>query len=186
MPLTPEDVLPRLISVRKAGHGWVACCPAHDDKHPSLSVGTGRNGRVLLHCYSGCSFHEILSALGLDYKPQDDRLPAKPPSPPRWKRWADILTANEQDPRIRSAIKNHFRWGYEYLPNRDAFEVWRQEAYEGLCVIHRACLRVMAAGEKADEDALAASCRLQPRIEFLLNLVQHGTREEIEEFSEWW
>jgi putative DNA primase/helicase len=47
-----------------AGEGqWQACCPAHPDKNPSLSVGTGRNSKVLLHCFAGCDPNDILDAL---------------------------------------------------------------------------------------------------------------------------
>lgn len=42
-------------------------CPAHDDRNPSLSV-TGKNGRVLLHCFTGCSEGAILDAIGLSKK----------------------------------------------------------------------------------------------------------------------
>lgn len=45
-------------------HGTILC-PAHDDHDPSLSVSIGDDGRVLLHCFAGCSFDEILLALNL-------------------------------------------------------------------------------------------------------------------------
>lgn len=73
MDRTPEVdlVLSKLDKVRHAGNGWEACCPAHEDDKPSLTVGIGREGQVLLHCHSGaaCSFGEICDALNL--KPND-------------------------------------------------------------------------------------------------------------------
>jgi len=70
---TPEVdlVLSKLDRVRQAGSGWEACCPAHADDKPSLTVGIGREGQVLLHCHSGaaCSFAEICDAI--DLKPND-------------------------------------------------------------------------------------------------------------------
>ena len=48
---------------RWMGNSGVACCPAHGDKNPSLSIGTGRNGQLLLNCHAGCAFRDILSAL---------------------------------------------------------------------------------------------------------------------------
>jgi CHC2 zinc finger len=39
---------------RRAGAGWVARCPAHDDRTPSLSVRDSTNGKVLLGCHAGC------------------------------------------------------------------------------------------------------------------------------------
>ena len=55
----------RLDGVTKNGHGWKARCPAHDDRSPSLSVSEGRDGRVLLKCFAGCSAEDVLAALGL-------------------------------------------------------------------------------------------------------------------------
>lgn len=58
----------------------LACCPAHGDKHPSLSIADGTDGRLLLSCKAGCSFIEVLDALrdrglvGRDSRPQ----PASP------------------------------------------------------------------------------------------------------------
>ncbi len=46
---------------------WLACCPAHDDKSPSMSVRELDDGRVLIHCFAGCSVAEILSAVGLTF-----------------------------------------------------------------------------------------------------------------------
>ena len=47
----------------KAGDGYKACCPCHEDRNPSLSV--KMNGRLLLHCFAGCSYERIVAALGL-------------------------------------------------------------------------------------------------------------------------
>jgi putative DNA primase/helicase len=51
---------------RSSGDGWKAHCPAHDDREPSLSVGEGKDGRALVHCYAGCSHTAIARALGLE------------------------------------------------------------------------------------------------------------------------
>ena len=40
-------------------------CPAHDDDNPSLSVGVGEGGKLLLHCHAGCTYEEVLSAVNL-------------------------------------------------------------------------------------------------------------------------
>ena len=48
------------------GHEQIsACCPAHDDRRPSLSVGLGGDGKVLFYCHAGCSHIEIREVLGL-------------------------------------------------------------------------------------------------------------------------
>lgn len=59
-----EGILSRFEQVRRCGVGWVAPCPAHDDKNPSLSIRAG-NRRVLLHCFAGCTVESICAALGI-------------------------------------------------------------------------------------------------------------------------
>lgn len=62
-----NDVLRRLDhrGLKKAGAGWAAQCPGHDDEHASLTIGKGEDGRVLLHCHAGCNPEDIVSALGM-------------------------------------------------------------------------------------------------------------------------
>jgi len=60
-------LLSRLSRVRKVGSDrYVACCPSHGDKTPSLSI-TETNGRILVHCHAGCLPDEIISAAGLEW-----------------------------------------------------------------------------------------------------------------------
>jgi len=62
-----EIVLSRLEGVRRTSDGYMARCPAHDDHHPSLSIGEGEDGRILLHCWAGCATAEVLAALGIGW-----------------------------------------------------------------------------------------------------------------------
>lgn len=59
------DVLSRLKHVRRTATGFTALCPAHEDKQNSLSIDAGREGKILLHCFVGCSFQDVVAALGL-------------------------------------------------------------------------------------------------------------------------
>jgi hypothetical protein len=71
-----ENFLSRLTKVRKTGaDSWIACCPAHDDKRPSMTVRVVDDGRILAHCFSGCSFQEIIEASGSDI---NEFFPEKP------------------------------------------------------------------------------------------------------------
>lgn len=45
-------------------HQWMARCPAHPDRKPSLSVRVLENC-ILLYCFAGCVVEDILAALGL-------------------------------------------------------------------------------------------------------------------------
>jgi len=62
-----QRVLERLQSVKPAGdRRWIALCPAHGDKHPSLSVKEADDGKVLLKCFSAnCTPDDIAKAIGL-------------------------------------------------------------------------------------------------------------------------
>ncbi len=64
-PPTLERIFTHLDKVRKSQQGWTACCPSHDDQTPSLSIGLGKDGQVLLHCFVGCTYEAIVEALGL-------------------------------------------------------------------------------------------------------------------------
>lgn len=45
------------------GQYGMACCPAHEDRSPSLSIADGDSGKLLLTCFAGCSFDAIRSEL---------------------------------------------------------------------------------------------------------------------------
>lgn len=61
----------------KPGH-WMAQCPAHDDRTPSLSVDKGENGTPLIQCFAGCETEAVLNTIGL--------------------KWADILGVGHAHP----------------------------------------------------------------------------------------
>jgi hypothetical protein len=58
-------LLERLDGVGPRGPGrWMARCPAHRDRIPSLSIREA-DDRMLLHCFAGCSAGDVLAAVGL-------------------------------------------------------------------------------------------------------------------------
>jgi hypothetical protein len=62
------EELARRINARRITTGWLARCPAHSDRLPSLSISPGRDGRTLLKCHAGCEPTAIVSALGLSLR----------------------------------------------------------------------------------------------------------------------
>jgi len=81
------DLAQRCERPRQTSTGWQACCPAHEDRTPSLSI-TPTADRVLVHCHAGCTPEAIVAALGrtladlfLDDPPRG-RPPAAAPAPP--------------------------------------------------------------------------------------------------------
>lgn len=74
-----NELLSRLDKVRASGSGrWVACCPSHEDRSPSLQISEVDN-RILIHCFAGCGATEVLDSIGLDYSAiyPDDYKPSK-------------------------------------------------------------------------------------------------------------
>ena len=62
-----DTLISKLDKVKRTGKDrYSARCPAHDDKGPSLSIRETDDGRVLVHCFAGCSVHEIVQAVGLE------------------------------------------------------------------------------------------------------------------------
>jgi hypothetical protein len=90
-----EDILSRLEKVKRTGPGnWLACCPAHEDRSPSMTIAERDDGRILVHCHAECSFEAIAGAVGLGWdvwfppKPIEHAAPVKRPYPA-----ADVLEA---------------------------------------------------------------------------------------------
>lgn len=79
--MNADKLLNQLAKVKRTGRqSWMACCPAHEDKSPSMTVTEKDDGRVLVHCFAGCSVDEILGAVGLTF---DDLFPEREPDPYR-------------------------------------------------------------------------------------------------------
>lgn len=63
-----ETFIGLLENVHRTTRGVMAQCPAHADHNPSLSTTEGEDGRILVHCFAGCSVQEICEALGLQVR----------------------------------------------------------------------------------------------------------------------
>ena len=76
--MTPaERVIVHLNGVRATGDGrWLALCPAHEDRSPSLSVKETEDGTVLIHCFAGCGAADVMHTIGLELS---DLFTNKPP-----------------------------------------------------------------------------------------------------------
>jgi hypothetical protein len=85
-----NSLISRLENVRRTGQGkYLACCPAHDDKHPSLAIKQTDDGKILIHCFAGCEADSIVGAVGLELS---DLMPDNPTykrggKPPKFNRY---------------------------------------------------------------------------------------------------
>lgn len=65
--MSADTLLAHLEGVKRTpSGGWLARCPSHADRRASLAVRELDDGRVLAHCFAGCSITEVLGAVGLD------------------------------------------------------------------------------------------------------------------------
>ena len=91
-----------LLRARRIGRGrWVAKCPAHPDKRPSLSIAVGKKTDLVFKCMShGCTQDEVLAAMGLT--------------------WRDVLGEREVDPQVLRRMRLEEQ-------RRIALRQWRTE-----------------------------------------------------------
>ena len=59
------DLAERLSAKRVREGQWIARCPAHEDRDPSLSLRLLEDGRWLVHCHAGCPPGAVVGAVGL-------------------------------------------------------------------------------------------------------------------------
>lgn len=80
--MSAQILLDRLEGVRRTtSDRWMARCPAHDDRRPSLSIRESSDGTILLRCFAGCEAADIVSALELrlsDLFPEGSSKPQRP------------------------------------------------------------------------------------------------------------
>ncbi len=105
--MSAEALLARLEGVRDRGRGqYLARCPSHKDRSPSLSVRETDAGTVLLRCFAGCSAQDVVQAVGLE------------------------MTDLFPDKSHRSTRRDQHR-----LSARDALEIVRHDAMVCGCVV---------------------------------------------------
>ena len=57
------ETIARALGGHRAGAGWTARCPAHDDRTPSLSLTDTKDGKLLVRCHAGCDQKDVIAAL---------------------------------------------------------------------------------------------------------------------------
>jgi hypothetical protein len=125
-----------LLHAKRIGKGkWIARCPGHADKKPSLSITTGKQQPIVFCCLSqNCTPDSILNAMGLG--------------------WRDIVLGGTISPEIRQRLRDQER--IRLLENRWlAFTLLKVIGYEDHAYW-------AAAGRKTDEEIEALRDKLDP------------------------
>ena len=74
--LSLDEVASRFQKATKTAKGYKACCSAHPDNNPSMTIEIGDTGKILFTCFSKkCHYEAIMNAVGLT---KDDCWPDKP------------------------------------------------------------------------------------------------------------
>lgn len=101
--MSADALLARLDRVRQSAPGrWMARCPAHEDKSPSLSIRELDDGRILVHDFGGCAAPDILAAVGLSIadmfpEPLTQHGTAKLARPNHWHTTREALRSLHRD-----------------------------------------------------------------------------------------
>jgi hypothetical protein len=61
--MASAETIATALGGRKTGDGWMARCPAHEDRIPSLSIRDGDDAKLLVHCHAGCGQEQVISIL---------------------------------------------------------------------------------------------------------------------------
>lgn len=106
--VSAAKLLDRLEGVRRTGNDrWLAKCPAHEDRSPSLSIRELGDGRVLVHDFAGCDLDSILGAVGLEaadlFPPRDPKVTHFGPSSSRLPA-ADALATIDHEAQVVAVI----------------------------------------------------------------------------------
>ncbi len=144
------------VGARITGPGrWQAHCPAHRDRSPSLSIREGRDQRVLLHCFSGCSHSAIAIALGLKIS---DLFSTRPLSP---QQLAQVTKQREEETQRRQDRRRSERLLEDHVRRLEAVrdQVGAKLAHKGdgsegdalSLLFHRACDLYRAATTELEE-----------------------------------
>jgi putative DNA primase/helicase len=66
--MSAAENVAKALGGHKIGNGWIARCRLHDDRTPSMSISSGKDGKVLVHCHAGCNQRDVYTAVMREYE----------------------------------------------------------------------------------------------------------------------
>jgi hypothetical protein len=120
-----EKLLTRLEGVRPVGPGrrWIARCPAHEDRSPSLSIRETDDFRILVHCFAGDGAADVVAAVGLtlgDLFPERLAHSTKPSRPNHWHAAREALRAVSAEALLVAVAAESLANGVQFSPEDHA------------------------------------------------------------------
>ena len=61
--MATADAIAKALGARRVGSSWMARCPAHEDRAPSLSIRAGNGDQALVYCHAGCDQARVVATL---------------------------------------------------------------------------------------------------------------------------
>lgn len=145
------DLILAALDAKPSGARWMAKCPAHGDKSPSLMISERGDGGVRLHCFAGCSQPDIMAALGLD-----EKLAWKPRQNITNAQWA------QKNAYITKLVKAISRDAYHIKMLKQDFDSGRMSGTAVIMQLKRLAPSVFFPSPRLDKDAKklqADACR---------------------------
>jgi len=126
-PFTLDDIIPHLRKARITKHTHprkaIACCPAHDDNNPSLSLSETPDGKLLWNCRAGCSQQAVYEKLKelVGIKPATAKLilPRKKQSSKKQSASAEPLTLEMLAEEKQIPAEKLYDWHFREVPDKD-------------------------------------------------------------------
>jgi len=110
---------------KRAGLGYIARCPVHDDSKPSLSLKAGADGKLLVKCHAGCNAVDILKEINrltgggarrvFESSPQDETEKRRRAAWAIDKVWSETRTVELGDP-VHDYLTIARRLPLEHIP----------------------------------------------------------------------
>ena len=147
-----DELLLRTRAKRTGADKWMGFCPAHPDEHRSLSIARS-DGKILLHCFAGCEYRDILAALD-----------GEPNGRPRERRVAAVYSYRDEAGELLFQVVRYIPKAFaQRRPDGDGGWSWDLKGVRRVLYQLPEVLAVAAAGEtifvvegEKDCDALAA------------------------------
>lgn len=160
------------LDLQKKGGRWLTCCPlgTHKDKSPSFTL-----YRERFKCFGcGWSGDAVDLVAKLRYiKPLDAAREIA--------RAFGLDVVGQGKPLRRDALLRYQRERREKQEIEAAFKEWRKRTFYGLSIYLRACENIL--GGSPDAPGYAAACHLQPKLEYLFEILNGPLEDQVKFFE---
>ena len=168
--IAAQDLAERYLGLQliKRGNNYVGLCPFHTEKTPSLTIFADGRWKCFGCNSAGDGVDLIAKALNISLIEAAKRIASD----------YGIYYQNPASPEVGKKMEQ-MRQDRELAIR---FNEWRKRTFEGLSVVLRACNKIMASGP--DNPGYMAAARLQPYVEFLLDVLNGSPSEQVSLFFE--